>query len=417
MKIAVLGSGIIGVSTAWWLQNDGHEVIVIDRQPGPAQETSRATGGQISVSYAEPWANPQAPWRLARWLLKDNAPLWFRPSLDPKQWAWGARFLAECLPSRFEPNVRALVNLAEFSRSTLQHMRSDLNIQYHCVQRGVLHFYRDARSFDEAQDMADAMRDLGVERRLLSPDEIVAVEPALSSIKDNIAGGDYNIDDESGDAYAFTCELAQRAQERGAVFKFSTQVTRLRAEGGEVKRVELIEPDGSYSELDVDAVVVALGAYSSKLVAPLGVSCPVYPAKGYSATFTIVNDEAAPHVSLSDSANKTVYSRFGNRLRVAGTAELSGFSRALNTKRCNSIVKQAQELFPSALDFDNVQFWAGLRPATPSNIPLIGQTKIRNLYLNTGHGTLGWTLGAGSGQALADVIAGRKPEAEFPFLR
>ena len=175
MRIAVLGSGIVGVSTAWWLQNDGHDVTVIDRQSGPAQETSRAAGGQVSVSYAEPWANPQAPWRLARWLMKDNAPLWFRPSLDPKQWAWGLRFLAECLPARFEPNVRALVNLAQFSRSTLQHMRNDLDIQYHCIERGVLHFYRDSRSFDEAQDMADVMRDFGVERRLLSPDEIVAL--------------------------------------------------------------------------------------------------------------------------------------------------------------------------------------------------------------------------------------------------
>lgn len=417
MRIAVLGSGIVGVSTAWWLQNDGHDVTVIDRQSGPAQETSRAAGGQVSVSYAEPWANPQAPWRLARWLIKDNAPLWFRPSLDPKQWAWGLRFLAECLPARFEPNVRALVNLAQFSRATLQHMRNDLAIQYHCVERGVLHFYRDSRSFDEAQDMADVMRDFGVERRLLSPDEIVALEPSLAGVKNLIAGGDYNVDDESGDAYAFTCALAKRAEAAGTRFLFSTQITRLRAEGGQVTHVELIQPDGSYHELEVDAVVVALGAYSSRLLTPLGVACPVYPAKGYSATFNVLNDEAAPMVSLSDSANKTVYSRFGNRLRVAGTAELSGYSRSLNTKRCNSIVKQAQELFPSALDFDNVQFWSGLRPATPSNIPLIGQTKIRNLYLNTGHGTLGWTLGAGSGRALADVIAGRQPEAEFPFLR
>lgn len=231
MKIAVLGSGVIGVSTAWWLQNDGHDVVVIDRQSGPAQETSRATGGQISVSYAEPWANPQAPWRLARWLTKDNAPLWFRPSLDPKQWVWGLRFLAECMPSRFEPNVRALVNLAEFSRTTLQHMRADLGIQYHCVERGVLHFYRDSRSFDEAQEMADAMRDFGVERRLLSADEIVALEPSLATIKDKIAGGDYNVDDESGDAYLFSCELAKRAKQAGADFRFSTHVTRLHAEG------------------------------------------------------------------------------------------------------------------------------------------------------------------------------------------
>lgn len=417
MKIAVLGSGTLGVATAWWLHQDGHEVLVIDRQPGPALECSRANGGQISVSYAEPWANPKAPWRLARWLFKDDAPLWFKPSLDPKQWMWGLRFLWECQPKRFEPNVKALLRLAEYSRTVLQEMRQSVNVEYHCLEKGILSFYRDERSFDEAQEMADVMRNFGIDRRILSADELVALVPALTGIKHQIAGGDFHPEDESGDAYEWTTQLAAQLASKGVEFQYSTQVTRLCAEQGQVQHLEIVDAEGDYQHVPVDAVVVALGAHSAALLSPLGISCPVYPAKGYSASFDIKDASAIPDTSLTDSARKMAYTRLGNTLRMAGTAELSGYSRALNGKRCLAMVKQAQELFPNALDFDNVQFWSGLRPATPSNVPLIGRTEVRNLYLNTGHGTLGWTLGAGSGKALADLIAGRQPEAEFPFLR
>ncbi|HWK69928.1 MAG TPA: D-amino acid dehydrogenase [Burkholderiaceae bacterium] len=416
MKIAVLGSGVIGTSTAWWLRQAGHDVMVIDRESGPAQETSRANGGQISVSYSEPWANPQAPLKLARWLFKDDSPIVFRPRFDPRQWWWGLQFLRECLPGRLAPNIRAMVRMSEYSRGTLQAMRAELGIDYKHLERGILNFYRDQAEFEDSQRMAGVMRDFGVDRRIVTPEEIIQLEPALAPVRQSIVGGDYTAEDESGDVYLFTKALAEKAERAGVEFRFSTQLSRLVSSGGRVEGAEVIRPDGLYETLRADAYVAALGAYTPWFVSPLGVPCNVYPAKGYSATFDIVDPAAAPTVSLTDSAHKVVYSRFGNQLRMAGTAELSGYSRALNTIRCDNMTRLARELFPSALDFDNVCYWSGLRPTTPSNVPLIGRTKIQNLYLNTGHGTLGWTMGVGSGRALADLISGRRPEPEFPFL-
>ena len=416
MKIAVLGSGVIGVSTAWWLNQQGHDVVVIDRQPGPAQETSRANGAQISVSYAEPWANPQAPLKLLKWIFKEDAPLLFRPQPDPRQWWWGLMFLRECTPSRVSANIRSMVRLAEYSRTTLQHMRRELDIQYHHLERGILNFYRDPAEFEASQKMAGVMRDYGVDRRIVSTDEIIQIEPALAPMRHTIVGGDYTAEDESGDIYLFTTALAEKARQAGVQFLFDTQITRLLADAGQVTGVEVIEPDGMYTTIKADAYVAAMGVDTTQLVSPLGVPCLVYPTKGYSATFPVLDPDAAPVVSLTDSANKVVYSRLGDQLRMAGTAEMSGYSRNLNTRRCDHMVQLAHELFPSVLDFSKVRFWSGLRPSTPSNVPLIGRTRIRNLYLNTGHGTLGWTMGPGSGRVLADLISGRKPEPDFPFI-
>src|SRR5690606_10895201 len=344
MKIAVLGSGIIGVSTAWWLNQAGHDVVVIDRESGPAQETSRANGGQISVSYSEPWANPQAPLRLLRWLLQDNAPMLFRPQFDLRQWWWGLMFLRECLPGRVAPNIRAMVRLAEYSRGTLQAMRRELGIEYNHLERGILNFYRDQAEFENSQRMAGVMRYFGVDRRIVSADEIVGIEPALEGVRHAIVGGDYTAEDESGDVHLFTTALAEQARHAGVAFRFATQVSRLLPAGGQIQGVEIINPDGLYETLKADAYVAALGSFTPALVTPLGVPCNVYPAKGYSATFDIIDEQAAPSVSLTDSAHKIVYSRLGNQLRVAGTAELSGYTRALNTNRCENLAQQAREL-------------------------------------------------------------------------
>lgn len=416
MRIAVLGSGIIGTATAWWLNQAGHEVVVVERQQQAGLETSRANGGQISVSYAEPWANPHLPARLLKWMLRDQAPLSIRPQLDLRQWLWLARFLAECRSSRVTRNTAALVAMAEYSRRTLQEMRRTLGIQYDHRERGILNFYRSTEEFEHSQKMAEIMRDHGVDRRIVSADEVVSIEPALSSIRHRIVGGDYTPEDESGDAFAFTQALAGRAQESGVEYRYGWQLSRFISTGGRVHAAELITPEGRFEQLRADAYVAALGSHTPLYVAPLGVSCPVYPAKGYSATFEVLEPSAAPEVSLTDSENRFVYSRLGNRLRMAGILELGGYSRALNTARCEQMLRLASELFPTALDFDNVHYWSGLRPATPSNVPLIGQTKISNLYLNTGHGTLGWTMSVGSGRALADLIDGRRPEPAFPFL-
>jgi D-amino-acid dehydrogenase len=416
MKIIVLGGGIIGISSAWWLSQAGHEVVVVDRCAGPAQETSFANGGQISVSYAEPWANPQAPLKLFKWMFKDDAPLLFRPQLDWQQWAWGALFLRECLPSRLALNIRAMVSMAQYSRDTLKLMREELGIQYHQQTKGILNFYRDHAEFDASQVAADVMRDYGVDRRVVSADEVIALEPALAPVRDSIVGGDFTVDDESGDAYLFTQQLAKLAAQAGVQFKFSTSVTRIIQEGGRAASAEVIDAHGRYENLKADAFVVAMGSFTPQILRPLGVHCPIYPTKGYSASFPILNAGAAPSVSLTDSSHKVVYTRLGDTLRMAGTAELSGYSRELNPTRCQAMLLQARELFPDALDYDHVQYWSGLRPSTPSNVPLIGATRVANVFVNSGHGTLGWTMGAGSGRALADLMSGLRPEPVFPFL-
>ncbi len=416
MKVVVLGGGVIGVCSAWWLRQEGHEVVVIDREAGPAQETSFANGGQISVSYAEPWANPQAPLKLLKWMGKDDAPLLFRPQFDWRQWMWGLAFLRECLPSRLAPNIRAMVRLAQYSQETLTQMRQELGLEYHQLQRGILNFYRDQEEFDGSQKAADVMRDYGLDRRVVSADEVVAIEPALAAHRASIVGGDFTETDESGDVHAFTVQVAELAKKAAVQFEFSTRITRVICENGRAAAVEVIRSDGSYDRIEGDSFVVALGSFTPQLMRPLGIHCLIYPTKGYSASFPIIKPELAPVVSLTDSKHKVVFSRLGDTLRMAGTAELSGYSRTLNPVRCQAMTDLARELFESVLDFDRVKYWSGLRPSTPSNVPLIGRTRIPNLYLNTGHGTLGWTMGPGSGKAIADVVSGKPPQPEFPFM-
>ncbi|WP_298017905.1 D-amino acid dehydrogenase [uncultured Castellaniella sp.] len=416
MKIAVFGAGIIGVSSAWWLARAGHEVEVIDRRAGAALETSRANGGQISVCYAEPWASVHTLKKVLRWIGRADAPLRVSLRLDPRQWLWCARYLYECRAPRFAANLRAMVALAQYSRATLRELRAELGIDYDHLERGILAFYRDPREFEHARASAALMRELGVDRRIVDAAEVLRIEPALAAARDPIVGGDFTADDESGDVHLFTRALAERARDAGVAFRFNTRVSRLVPVDGRISVAELIEPDGFFRSLHADAYVVALGSFSPMLLAPLGISCPVWPAKGYSATFRLRDPAAAPVVSLVDQEAKIVTSRLGDHLRVAGTAEIGGYSRALDTGRCNQLAQHARSLFPSALDFDNVQFWSGLRPTTPSNVPLIGRSRIRNLYLNTGHGSLGWTMGAGSGRVLADLVSGRTPDIRFPFL-
>lgn len=416
MKVVVLGSGVIGTCSAWWLRQQGHDVVVIDREAGPAQETSFANGGQISVSYAEPWANPDAPIKLFKWLGKDDAPLLFRPQFDWHQWVWGMAFLWECLPSRLAPNIRAMVRMAQYSQETLGLMRDELGLEYHQVRRGILNFYRDRDEFEGSQRAADVMRDYGVDRRVVSADEVIAIEPALAPHRCTIVGGDYTETDESGDAYVFTCQLAKHAVQAGVEFKFSTHITRVICEHGRASAVEVICDDGSFGRVDADAFVVALGSFTPQLMRPLGIHCLIYPTKGYSATFPVLKPESAPTVSLTDSKHKVVFSRLGDQLRMAGTAELSGYSRTLNPVRCAALSSIARELFDGVLDFDAVKYWSGLRPSTPSNVPIIGRTRIPNLYINAGHSTLGWTMGPGSGRAIADIVSGQTPTPTFPFM-
>ena len=416
MRVLVLGSGVVGVTSAWYLLRDGHEVTLVDRQPGPALETSFANGGQISVSYAEPWANPGAPLKILKWLAHDDAPLLFRPRLDWRQWRWGLQFLIECLPSRTRHNTIQCLNLALYSRDCLRQLRADTEIQYDQLERGILQFYTEADEFERGVAAADLMRQFGCERDVKTADECVAIEPALAQCRDHLAGGIYTASDESGDAQRFTGELARMAAARGAEFVWNTEIQALLPRGDAIGGVRVVRDDERFDVLTADAYVMALGSYSPFLLAPIHVPCNVYPAKGYSATIDIGAHRGAPTVSLTDFAWKIVLTRLGDRVRVAGTAELAGWNTTLNQTRCEALTARTFELFPDAGDRASVRYWTGLRPATPSNAPLIGKTRYRNLYINTGHGTLGWTMACGSGRGLADIVGGRKPEVDFRFI-
>jgi D-amino-acid dehydrogenase len=417
MKVMVLGAGVVGTASAWYLRQAGHEVTVLERQPGPALETSFANGGQISVSHAEPWANPAALLKVLRALGREEAPLLFRLRADPLQWRWCLRFVRECRPARVAANLRQIVAIADYSRRSLQALRADTGIEYDNLSRGILHFYTDQQEFDNSCGAAAAMRELGCPRMAIDADEVVRIEPALAAVRAKLVGGDFTASDESGDVHQFTSKLATRGKAAGIRFLYNMTVTRLLADAGKINGVELIDDGGRYQVLHADAFVVALGSFSVALLEPLGVKLMIYPGKGYSATYPVVNAAAAPTVSLTDDGHKLVFSRLGSRLRVAGTCELNGYSRELNMVRCEAITRRVRELFPDACDYGRASYWAGLRPLTPSNVPYIGRTRYGNLYLNTGHGTLGWTMGCGSGRALADIISGRVPEVDFAFSR
>ena len=417
MKVVVLGAGILGTCSAWYLAKQGHEVTVIDRQPGAGLETSFANGGQISVSHAEPWANPGAPLKVLKWLAKEDAPLLFRLRADPAQWAWGLQFLLECLPSRTKFNIVQILNLGSYSRDCLQELRRETGIEYDHLTRGILHFYTDPKEWDAAIPAAQMMRDFGCDRQVVSVDRAIEIEPALARTRDKIVGATFTDADESGDAFKFTQNLAKLCEEAGVKFRYATAIDAIRTEGDKVSGVLVRAANGvGHETISGDSYVMAMGSYSPLLLKTIGVSVPVYPAKGYSATLSTEGYEGAPHVSLTDDGCKLVFSRLGDRLRIAGTAELTGYSTDLNLVRCEALVRRASELFPNSADFANPIYWTGLRPATPSNRPVIGRAKYANLFLNTGHGTLGWTEGCGSGKALADIVSGRVPEVDFKFL-
>lgn len=417
MRILVLGAGVIGVTAAWYLAQDGHELTVVDRQPGAACETSFANGGQISASYAEPWANPEAPRKIIQWLGREDAPLLFRLRADWRQWRWGLQFLIECLPSRTRHNTIQCLHLALYSRDCLKALRQETGIAYDELEFGILQFYTDPVEYGHGVEAAALMRKYGCDRDVKTVDESIAIEPALAQCRERIVGGIYTATDESGDAHRFSVELAKLAAAKGVLFRWGATIRNIEREGNAISGVHIATAERKEERMEADAYVVALGSYSPLFLAPIGVPCSVYPAKGYSATIAIGDHRGAPMVSLTDLEWKIVITRLGDRVRVAGTAELNGYDTQLNRVRCEALAKRTFDLFPEAGVRENVQYWTGLRPATPSNVPLIGKTRLSNLFVDTGHGTLGWTMACGSGRALADVIAGRKPEVDFAFTQ
>ena len=410
----VLGAGVVGVTCAWFLRQAGHDVTVIERQMGAGRETSFANGGQISVSHAEPWANPGAPRKVLQWLGREDAPLLFRPRLSVEQWVWGLAFLRECTAARAARNTRRLVALGLYSRSVLKQLRAEVALDYPHSERGILHFYTDDTDFELACTSAALMRSLGCDRRSVSPDEAVALEPALASVRGRIVGADYCAEDESGDAHAYTLQLAERCAQQSVEFLLNTIVLRVLVERGRCAGIRILRADGAITRLNADAVVACLGVQTRALLAPHGIRLQIVPAKGYSATFDITDLRRAPTVSLTDDEYKIVFSRFDQRLRVAGTVELGGDGLELNPARCDALTRRTEALFPGACDFSQPRYWAGLRPLTPSNVPYLGATRIPALYLNTGHGTLGWTMAAGSGALIANLISGRPTAIQLP---
>lgn len=408
----VLGAGVVGVTSAWYLAKAGHSVTVVDRQPGPGLETSFANGGQISASHAEPWANPSTPGKALRWLGREDAPLIFRwRRFDPALWEWGLRFLRNCTAGRAAVNTERILRVAMYSRRVLADLRQETGIEYDQRRQGILHIYRDPREMALAMSSAELMSRYGLARQHKTPGECIEVEPALRPVRDQLAGGLFSPDDESGDAHKFTVGLAALAASAGVEFRLGTRIEGLTADGGKITGLT-----AGQGALTADAYLLCLGSYSRLLARQVGLRLPVYPAKGYSATLPIRDPAAAPTVSITDDEHKMVYSRLGERLRIAGTAELAGYDPALNAVRSRVLVARARALFPEAGDYDRADLWAGLRPVTPDSVPILGPTPLRNLFLNTGHGTLGWTMACGSARILADVISGRQPEVALNGL-
>ncbi len=416
MEVLVIGAGLAGVTSAWYLAQAGCSVTVVDRQPGPGLETSFANGGQISVSHPEPWANPSAPATVLRWLGREDAPLLFRLRADAAQWHWAASFLRECLPGRTARNTAAIAHLAAYSRLELRALRAATGIEYESREGGILHLFETPREFAHLPAKLKLLQDFGIAGRILDPDQAIAVEPALAALRPRLAGALHGLDDETGNAHLFCAALAQKAQEAGVHFCLNNRVYDFDVVHGKIMGVRVFDGENRAGVMRADAVVLAAGSYSPLLARQLGIALPIYPVKGYSITVPILDEARAPHLSLTDESRRVVCSRLGNALRVAGTAELVGYDLSPNPARGAAIMDWLEDHLPGVADLSRAEHWCGLRPATPSNVPLIGQTRIANLYLNTGHGTLGWTLACGSGKAISDIVTGQGPKPDFPFL-
>jgi D-amino-acid dehydrogenase len=407
LKVLILGSGVIGVTSAYYLARAGHEVTVIDRQPGPALETSFANAGEVSPGYASPWAGPGVPVKAIKWLLMKHGPLVIRPTTDPVMWLFLAKMLRNCTAARYAVNKSRMIPLAEYSRDCLRALRAEIGIRYDERSQGTLQLFRKQQQLDHTADDIAVLKQYGVPFELLDREGCIATEPALASVQDKIAGGLRLPQDETGDCQMFTAALTEQAAKLGVQFKFNVGIDSLIVDAGRIGGVA-----SSEGLLQADAYVVALGSWSQQLLRAVGISIPVYAVKGYSITVPVREEAGAPVSTVMDESYKVAITRLGTRIRVGGTAEVSGYSNTPHPARRATLDHSLTDLFPHGGDLSDATFWCGLRPMTPDGPPIIGATRYANLHLNTGHGTLGWTMACGSGRVLADMLSGRKADID-----
>ncbi|MGO4623081.1 D-amino acid dehydrogenase [Ensifer sp. 2YAB10] len=410
MKVIVLGAGIIGVTSAYQLAKAGHEVTVIDRQPGPALETSFANAGEVSFGYCSPWAAPGIPMKAMKWLFMEHAPLILRPKVDTAMLSWMVKMLSNCTSKRYAINKSRMLRLADYSRNSLATLRTETGIAYDERMQGTLQLFRTQQQLDASGKDVKALAADGIPYEVLDRDGCIRVEPALKHVREKIVGGLLTPKDETGDCFKFSNALAKKAEELGVRFNYGSIIRGLDVEGGRVRGVVT-----AHGTLQADAVVVALGSFSPLLVRPHGIRLPVYPVKGYSLTIPITDASRAPESTVMDETFKIAITRLGDRIRVGGMAEISGYTNDLGEPRRLTLQHSVTDLFPGG-DVSKASFWSGLRPMTPDGTPVIGATKVEGLYLNTGHGTLGWTMSSGSARVIADLVSGRKPEIDATDL-
>jgi D-amino-acid dehydrogenase len=411
MKIAILGSGVIGTTAAYYLARDGHEVTVIDRQDGPALETSFANAGEVSPGYSAPWAGPGVPIKAIKWLLMHHSPLVIKPMLDAAMWRWGLAMLRNCTEARYQINKARMLRLAEFSRDCMVQLRAETGIRYDERMQGTLQLFRTQKQLDGTGKDVEILEQYKVPYQLLDRAGYLRYEPALAEVQHKFVGALRLPGDETGDCFLFTKALAELAKAQGVGFRFGTRIRGLSSDG---HAITAVETDGG--AVRADRYLLALGSYSTAMLAPLQIRVPVYPVKGFSITVPITDPSKAPESTIMDETHKVAVTRLGDRIRVGGTAQLSGFDLQLDERRRGTLEYVVGDLFPRGGDVARASFWTGLRPMTPDGTPVVGPTRLSNLWLATGHGTLGWTMAAGTGRVLASWMTGRKPEIDTEGL-
>lgn len=408
MKVVVLGAGVVGITMAWYLHKAGHEVVVIDQNKGPALGTSFGNAGGLCPSFAGPWAAPGMPLKAIKWLFKQSAPLKIRPKMDLSQWRWLMSFWANCTPERFAQNKKTMQRIAHYSLACLQELRRETNITYDNQSKGILHLFQTADEFEYGRSCADILSGEGVSHELLDKSGILKIEPALSNSELSFSGGLHYPNDETGDCHLFCVALSAKLKDAGVSFQYGTTIQNIVVDGDEIEHVAT-----SNGAVTGEAYVVALGAHVVTLMRPLGIHLPIYPVKGYSLTATIPSDDAAPISSIMDEHSKIMMTRFGSRLRVAGVAELAGFDNSIKQVAKTNLLTRTNALFPKSIQETDCQWWTGFRPMTPDGPAKLGKTAFKNLFLNVGHGSNGWTQACGASKIVADIVSGKEPDIDI----